>query len=456
MGWVFNLPVALWRRLLLIGQGLGALVLLLGGAIGALFGGEGTIASRLGAVLGSPSGQRRLFAVARLLQPNAVLPFKLITCYENDGTALATRRADVLNILSRDADFGVVYGPRMEIITGGENFFLGMQDTPRYTRDVSNMRLVVRRSDVPSIVAPAVAACASAIVGAAPGAIDVPQQLATPVAAHLLDRYFGTPGPSEADMAEWTTTLFRYLFLDLKGDAAFDATAEAAAAAFRTWMDGHIAARKAAPAQDDVLDDVLGRCLVMDAAGLPGMHDMDVRNNLIGLLIGELPTLSATATLALDELLDRPEALAGAMAAARSDDDTALAAYVFEALRFRPLNPVVYRRALHDTRIAAGRLRGRRIKAGTMVLASNLSAMFDPLDVPTPGRFRIDRPWETYLLWGYGLHSCFGAHINRATIPGILKPLLARPGLRRAPGAAGRIDTGGTPFPIHLHVVFDQ
>ena len=61
-----------------------------------------------------------------------------------------------------------------------------------------------------------------------------------------------------------------------------------------------------------------------------------------------------------------------------------------------------------------------------MVMASNLSAMFDPLSVPSPNAFRTDRPWETYILWGYGIHACFGAYLNRANIPAILKPLLAK------------------------------
>jgi hypothetical protein len=56
------------------------------------------------------------------------------------------------------------------------------------------------------------------------------------------------------------------------------------------------------------------------------------------------------------------------------------------------------------------------------------------------------------MLWGYGMHTCFGAHINRSVMPAILKPLLAKPGLRRAPGNAGRIDGGGTPFPQHFSV----
>jgi cytochrome P450 len=185
------------------------------------------------------------------------------------------------------------------------------------------------------------------------------------------------------------------------------------------------------------------------------MNDRDIRNNLIGLLIGELPTLSATANLALDELLDRPREFAAACAAAQRGDDATLAAYVFEALRFRPLNPVVYRRAMRDTSIAAGTLRRRRIVKDSIVMASNLSAMFDPLAVPDAPAFRIDRPWETYMLWGYGMHACFGAHINRAVLPAMLKPLLAQPNLRRAEGARGQIDKAGTPFPQHFHLEFD-
>lgn len=450
--WLLNLPVAIWRRLLLIGQGLAALAWLIGIGIAALFQSGGTWGSRVKDKATSPKGLRRAMAVARLLQPNLVGKFKIITAYENDGTAFVTRRKDVTDVLTRDEDFGVVYGPRMEAITGGENFFLGMQDTPRYTRDTSIMRLAMRRDDVPTIVTPFVAATAADLVAAAPGRIDVPQQLSLPVAAKLLDRYFGTPGPSEAQIIDWTSTLFWYLFLDLQADAQKDVEALAKAAAFRDWLDGHIAARRA---NGEQRDDVLGRCLAMQGGELPGVTDLDIRNNLIGLLIGELPTTSATANLALDELLDRPEALAGAQAAARAGDDALLAAYVFEALRFSPLNPVIYRRALRDATVAGGTLRARRIPKGRMVMASNLSAMFDPLMVPAPGSFRVDRPWETYMLWGYGMHNCFGAHLNRATLPNILKPLLAKRGLRRAAGAAGRIEKGDNSFPAHFHLEFE-
>jgi len=55
--------------------------------------------------------------------------------------------------------------------------------------------------------------------------------------------------------------------------------------------------------------------------------------------------------------------------------------------------------------------------------------------------------------FGYGLHTCFGQYINRVQIPGILKPLLKKKGLRRADGNAGQLQYSG-PFPSSLEVAF--
>jgi hypothetical protein len=56
------------------------------------------------------------------------------------GNAFVTRFDDVQEVLSRDWIFQVPYAKKMVAVTNGSNFFLGMQDTPEYTRDVSNMR----------------------------------------------------------------------------------------------------------------------------------------------------------------------------------------------------------------------------------------------------------------------------------------------------------------------------
>lgn len=402
--------------------------------------------------LKDPRAQRISLRSLRAFLPNLVLSKPLVTAYPNTGTAIVTRYQDVVEVLDRNADFEVVYEPKMRAITGGENFFLGMQDTALYERDVSNLRLVMRRDDVAAIVEPAARRLAEQLVAKQTNRIDVPKDLSLLVPTAIVTDYFGIAGAENNALIDWATLMFWYLFIDLAGDPAITSKAFDAAASCRSAIDAAIVSRKAA---DVAKDDVLGRCLVLQKANQPGMDDLGIRNYLIGLVIGAIPTISKACVQALDQLLDRPQALQSAHAAAREGDNALLAAHVFEAFRFNPVNPVIYRRAACDATIAAGSLRARKITKGTMVLASNLSAMFDPLKIEAPESFRIDRPWGDYMLWGYGMHTCFGAHINRAVMPAILKPLLVKPGLRRAAGNAGRIDTGGTPFPQHFSVEWD-
>ena len=176
---------------------------------------------------------------------------------------------------------------------------------------------------------------------------------------------------------------------------------------------------------------------------------------MIGMVIGAIPTLNKAAVQALDQLMERPDALERAHIAARANDIKAVTSALMEAMRYNPVNPLIYRQAVRDSVIARSTWRARRIPQGTMVLACNLSAMFDPHVVSSPNQFRFDRPSEDYILWGNGLHTCFGEYINQTIIPEMLMPLLRKKGLRRAVGQAGQVDFGGTPFPQHWHLLFD-
>jgi cytochrome P450 len=449
MSIVINLIGSIFLRLRMAIDGVVALFQIGAAILSAK--GDG-LKAKAAAALREPRVQRLALRPLRAFVPNLVLSKQFVAAYPNTGTAVVTRYEDVVEILDRDADFEVVYEPKMRAITGGENFFLGMQDSALYTRDISNMRLAMRRDDVAAIVEPLASSLARQLVAKTSNVIDVPNDLSLRVPTAIVTDYFGIGGARNDDLVAWSTLMFWYLFIDLAGDPVLQRKALDAAAACRSAIDAAIAARKAA---HEAKDDVLGRCLVLQKADLPGMDDLGIRNNLIGLVIGAIPTISKACVQALDQLLDRPEALASAHAAARTGDDALFAAHVFEAFRFNPINPLIYRRATRNTKVAAGSLRARNIPKGAMVLAVNLSAMFDPLRIETPERFRTDRPWGDYMLWGYGMHGCFGAHINRAVMPAILKPLLAKPGLRRAAGAAGRIDAAGTPFPRHFSVEWD-
>lgn len=426
----------------------------------ALINGKGSLKERLAPLLAKNASWNHIFAVLRAFMPNLVLSARFVKAddYWNTGTVFVTRAQDVIEVLDREADFAVVYGPRMQKLTDkenfskGENFFLGMQDSAAYQHDVSIMRLVMAREDVQKIVVPLARREAERLAAEHPNRIDLPPDLTTRVPAAIVRDYFGTPGSSEDELIAWATVLFWWLFQELDGDPEVEARSREAAHKLCASVDETIARRKASGERKD---DLIGRALALQASR-PEFTDLAIRNNLVGVIIGAIPTLSKASVFAVDALLSRPEALDGARAAANSGDDVALGAYVFEALRFNPINPVIYRRANRDVTIAASTLRARRIEKDTMVMAANLSAMFDPLKIDDPRAFRTDRPWGDYLLWGYGFHACFGAHINRAVLPVMLRPVLARPNLRRADGGAGEVDGGDTPpFPQHFTVVND-
>jgi cytochrome P450 len=381
-----------------------------------------------------------LFAVLRRVKPILIVK----------GIALVTRFEDVQEVLSRDDVFQVTYGPKMRVITGGQDFFLGMQNSPDSERDVAHMRSVMRRQDIGSI-SQFVAKTAQEIVGQSGGQLELVNQLSRVVPARWIAEYFGTVPPSDRELADWGSAIFQYLFTDLTNDPAVGQAARDAAAKARQWLDDCIAQRKAS---GEKKDDVLGRCLALQSIGAPGLDDLGIRNNLIGLITGAIPTTSKCCAQALDQLLQRPEALAQAQNAAAAGNEALFAAYVFEALRFNPNNPGVFRVAAEDYVVAKGTMRATTIPKGMSVLPATQSAMFDENKVDSPHEFRVDRPAWVYMHWGFAMHTCSGQYINQVQIPAILQPVVARKNLRRAAGDAGELQFSG-PFPASLNITFD-
>ena len=195
-----------------------------------------------------------VFAVLRRIKPVLVVK----------NLALVTRFADVQDVLMRDDVFAVTYGPKMRVVTGGENFFLGMANSPDYERDTSHMRSLIRRSDLQKIVAPFVESTAEKIVSEAGGQLEVVSQLTMRVPTLLIGTYFGCAPNSVQELGEWASTIFQYLFTDLQNDPAVDAAARSASAKTQAWLDVEIAREKAVPTQGDT---VLHRSLALRRLG---------------------------------------------------------------------------------------------------------------------------------------------------------------------------------------------
>jgi cytochrome P450 len=345
----------------------------------------------------------------------------------------------VREVFATDRAFHVPYKPRLDVITGGEPFFLGMADGPEYRTSLAAMHRVVTAEDLPEL-ARQTEERAEEIVAASGGRVEVVDQLVRRVTFDVLGRYFGVPEPAEGRLDVWATRLFEFQFVGSPGDHDLRRQVDAIAPAFRAHIDREIARRKSG---DGALPDVLSRCLERQRAGEAGYSDVEIRTALLCMVVGGPPQPPMVVPQALEQLLRRPEALAAASAAATDGDDDRLWRIVREAMRFDPLAPGLPRIAKEDWTIARGTRREHTIRKDATVIVAFASAMMDKRRIPEPGRFDPERRAHEYIHFGHGLHECFGRHINEATLHLMLKPLLRQPRLRRAPGPEGHLTKNG-------------
>jgi cytochrome P450 len=391
----------------------------------------------LSAITGSPSLLRAAFWLLRKIRPVLIL----------GKTVVVTRYHDVIDVLQRDEVFTIaqINGARMD--GAHAPFILGWDRSAQYDREVGILRRAIGPADLVALRA-LVAQHGEDAVDAARGTgrIDLVGSLARVVATRTVAEFFGTPGPNEQTMMRWMRVLFYQLFLNRSNDVNVTRTAALYANRLHDYLAGLISERKKNLSSGS--DDVLSRLLMMQSGPGDCLDDDGVRRNLSGLIVGAVDTTSAAVAQAMDQLLDRPDQLAAACAAAKAGDLDTVAKYVFEALRFCPQTAGLLRYCGGGASI--GERPATVVPAQSTVLLATLSAMFDPQAFEDPGAFRIDRANAPYLHFGASMHTCFGRAINMVQIPQIAATLLKQPGLRRA----GRTLYDG-PFPDRLIVEFN-
>ncbi|MCB0351588.1 MAG: cytochrome P450, partial [Bdellovibrionales bacterium] len=185
-------------------------------------------------------------------------------------------------------------------------------------------------------------------------------------------------------------------------------------------------------------DTILSRMIKLDSIDIDGAENGEtardrVRTSIIGGLVGAVETSNAAVVQSVNQLLKMPNVLAQAKAAARSIrnsdpiQDSVFSDYVWEALRFHPINPFVVRYIEKDTVI-----NGVVLKKGHRVLIATQSAMNDPRRVYQPDQFIYDRPdADREMNIGYGLHRCLGDYLAQIMIPEMVRQVILLPGLER-------------------------
>jgi cytochrome P450 len=392
---------------------------------------------------------------------------------------LVTRFEDVCEVLSLPKIFTVaLYLPKM----GNGIYLMAHDDDALHTREKSLMQGLLNRDDLPRVRA-MVADIAKTILEQANRQIEVVDGFCRLVPATLVRDYFGLTGIDRKSLIEWSywnqyDTFHNQPFdmMDAQKRQAIDdhhdQTGKALskyiveliirrslvvdlekANVLRTlWLKLRLLLRRLMGDPQEVPgDDIVTRLL---RSSFPQAVDFDIKRlgiNAGGLLIGAIETTSQAVAQVLQYLLQDRGLLAQAQDLAGRGDVQAFDGMVWEALRFVPIAPYLFRQAAADYTVGEGTDYATTLRTGSFVLPVTQSAMFDPRAFDRPDEFLADRNWSRTFHFGFGSHECLGRYVGMVMIPEMVRQVLLRPGVK----AQGAIDYKEGPFPEAYRLTWD-
>jgi len=398
-----------------------------------------------------------VFAIVRRVRSIAVI----------GSVVLVSKAKDVREVLGRLNDFNVseLLGPAMP----WGPLLLSLDWLEQHDRERTLLQSVVFPAEDIAAVRKMVAdRCRDVIArkGSA-GELDMVTDVAEEAVIEVLKRYFGIPMVGGIpDMAAILGDVSGFILVQPPARSQRHARAYANMARLTNAILDRIEEEKKKLSADpklDPMDDLLIRLTKRSCqkGHRDWLNDDWIRRYVTGLAATGGGTIVHATSHAMDRLIAHRDGMAAAQELARrlegAYDQTAwgeLRQIVFEALRFRPMLPLLVRYNPRETIIAKGTPRARIAPAGATVLAPPIAAMFDPEPFEKPWRFVVGRPVENYIHFGSGPRTCFGKYVAEVVMVEIIRSLLLLPNLKRARGGAGRLHYNG-PVVSSLRLRFD-
>jgi len=389
---------------------------------------------------------------------------------------LVSKYADIIDLLQMPKIFTVdLYKPKMGVTATDPGYLMAHDDDAIHYREKSLMQGMLNRNDLPRIRA-LVERASKDILTNANGNIDIVYNYCRTVPAILVQEYFGLDNVDKKDLIEWsfwnqydvfhnqpfdlnspeqfkyikdnhdrvTVALGNYIKKELLEKLAMvklEQTKNFLLIGWRTLKAiGYLIAGKKAPI---LKDDVFSRMLRTSFADQIEFDLVRVGVNAGGLLIGSIETTSQAVSQVIEFFIKQPELLAKAKAAAQQSNLKAFDNIVWEALRYVPISPYMFRQTSEEYSLAKGTDYETLIPAKTNVIVLTQSAMFDSFANTNADEFNPDRTFYHNFNFGFGPHDCLGKYVGMEMIPEMVRQVLLLPNLH----ATAPVDFKNGPFP---------
>jgi cytochrome P450 len=412
---------------------------------------------------------------------------------------LVTLYSDLTDVMQMPKVFTVdLYKPKMGVTATDVGYLMAHDDDALLYREKSLMQGLLNRDDIPR-VRKLIEKTARKILDDAGGSIEIVNKYCRMVPAHLVQDYFGLDGVKRDDLIVWSYwnqyDAFHNQPFDLNPPEQFqyivkkhDEVTEHLVCYIAVLMGRKLITVKIGNVVRLILAPfrLVGNLVVRLFGGTPGAaaskDDMVKRMlrstfakevdfpitrvgvNAGGLLIGAIETTSQAVAQVIEFfLVQRPDLLAEVKQKAALPDPAAFDSMVWEALRFVPISPYMFRQASTDYAIAKGTKYQTEIHAHTNVLLISQSAMFDSYAYDKPETFNPNRNWYHHFNFGFGSHECLGKYVGMVLIPEMVRQVMLRNNIagkgtisRRNGALYGNGPGAGTdgPFPEEYNLVW--
>lgn len=380
---------------------------------------------------------------------------------------------DIRDALQMPTIFTVdLYKPKMGVTDTDEGYLMAHDDDALHYREKSIMQGMLNRDDIPR-VRQNIKESAKKILRDAGGNIEIVNNYCRMVPALMVQDYFGLDGINPKKLLKWSFwnqyNTFHNQPFDLNSKEKYDhiiaehgkcsvelvdyitvlmvrkiLTVKIKDRIFGTGLKVLNVLRAICKKEPIVMkDDIVKRMLRTSFAEQVDFPLTRIGTNAGGLLIGAVETTSQAVAQVIQFFIDQPELLAKAKAASAKEDTAEIDGMVWEALRFVPISPYMFRKVSEDYTIAKGTDRETTIPKGTNVLTLTQSAMFDTYAYDNPDEYHSDRNWYHNFNYGFASHDCLGKYVGMAMIPEMVRQVM----LLDDVNAASPMDYKDGPFP---------